>query len=260
MDAPQSGALLQERFDEAAVANGVDPTRMPQSAVTRARLKSRGAELARILEQVGGGVRSELLLRDDDRHLFGVLDIAGLGPRGLILDLKTGRDGTGTLSLAVKHQMTFYAHLYETSFGDLPERLVVFGLQRGAVDLSVTADGVSALLAAIRAAQESEEAEARPRDEACRYCPKRMTCQPHWDALSAWDSRDAVEGEISDIEHSTSGAAALLIDDQWVTGLPASLLPPQVEVGRRTRVIRVRRRGDSNEWQAGRATKISVMR
>src|SRR5690606_13062530 len=107
------GTRLQERFDEIAAAHGAEPARMPQAIATRARLKSRGKELAEILARAEGEIRSELLLRDNDQHLFGILDIAAPGLDGLIIDLKTGRDASAAPSPAVEHQMTFYAHLFQ---------------------------------------------------------------------------------------------------------------------------------------------------
>lgn len=104
-------ARLQERFDEVAAARGADHARMPQAILTRARLKSRGTELAAIIASAGSAlrIRSELLLTDQDHHLFGILDITAPGAGGLIIDLKTGCGASAESSPAIEHQMTFYA-------------------------------------------------------------------------------------------------------------------------------------------------------
>ncbi|MHA0111954.1 hypothetical protein ACXYUI_33555, partial [Klebsiella pneumoniae] len=73
-------------------------------------------------------IRSELLLSDDRDHLFGILDIAAPGSGGFIIDLKTGRDASAESSPTLKHQMTFYAHLFRSAYGVLPEQVIVFSL------------------------------------------------------------------------------------------------------------------------------------
>lgn len=258
---PDPGVRLQERFDEVAAAHGADPARMPNAIVTRARLKSRGKELAAILADASGGIRSELLLSDDGDHLFGILDIAAGGPGGFIIDLKTGRDASAESSTAIEHQMTFYAHLFQATYGMLPERVIVFNLQRGLAEIEVTPSAIGVLLDQVRAAQLTERTVARPEADTCRFCSKRMTCQPHWDAVQAWDQADAIEGAIGNIEHSSSGTAALLIGGQWLTGIPASAFPDGAAPGQFARAVRVRRRNDSapEEWAAGSSTRIRLM-
>lgn len=260
---PDPGTRLQERFNEVATAHGADPARMPQAVVTRARLKSRGKELAAILVGVGASaaIRSELLLSDDRHHLFGILDIAATGPGGFIIDLKTGRDASAESSPAIEHQMTFYAHLFQSAYDMLPEQVIVFSLQRGPVEIEVTPSAIAVLLDQVRAAQLTERTVARPEADTCRFCPKRMTCQPHWDAVQDWDHPDAIEGAIGNIEHSSSGAAALLIGGQWVTGIPASVLPDGAAPGQFARAVRVRRRNDTTpeEWAASSTTRIRIM-
>lgn len=258
---PDPGTRLQELFDEVAVAHEANPGRMPRAVVTRARLKSRGTELAAILARAGAGIRSELLLSDESRHLFGILDIAAPAPGGLIVDLKTGSDASSEVSPAIEHQMTFYAHLFQTAYGALPERVIVFSLLRGLTEIQVTSAAVVSLLDQIRAAQLSEGAIARPQADTCRFCPKRMTCQPHWDAVPGWDSPDAIEGEIGNIEHSNSGLTALLIGTQWLTGLSAGALPDGVAPGQFARAVRIRQRNQSSpdEWTASRRSHVRII-
>jgi hypothetical protein len=257
---PDPGTRLQERFDEVAAAHEVDPVRMPQGVVTRARLKTRARQLAAILSGASADVRSELLLSDESNHLFGILDIAGTGPNGFIIDFKTGRDASTESSSAIEHQMTFYAHLFETIYGTFPEHVIVFSLQRGPAEIQVTPSAVAALLEQIRAAQLTERAVTRPDAYTCRFCPKRMTCQPHWDAVPGWERPDAIEGTIGNIEHSSSGTAALLIGGRWLTGIPENAFPGGTALGKFARAVRVRRCNDSEpeEWSADRTTHIQI--
>jgi hypothetical protein len=257
---PDPGTRLQQWFDQVAAAYGADPARMPQAVVTRARLKSRGSELAEILAAAGSGVRSELLLKDSEHHLFGILDVAAPGTGGLIIDLKSGQDASAEASPAIKHQMTFYAHLFHSAYGVLPEHVVVFSLQRGPAEIEVTSSSIAALLAGIRNAQTLDRTTAQPDADTCRFCPKRMSCEPQWEAIGSWDRPDALQGPVGRIEYSSSGATALLIDGQWLTGIPVKALPPGAAPGQFARAIRVRRRGGSmsREWTATSTTRIHL--
>lgn len=254
------GTRLQERFDEVALAHGVDPARMPQGVITRARLKTRAKQLAAILSGANTDVRSELLLRDESNHLFGILDIAGIGSDGFIIDFKTGRHAAAEFSTAIEHQMTFYAHLFQASYGALPKRIIVFSLQRGPTEIQVSPSAVADLLERARAAQLTERTVARPDVRTCRFCPKRMTCQPHWDAVPSWERPDAVEGIVNNIEHCSSSTSTALIGGRWLTGIPQTTLPSGTRAGKFVRVVRVRRRNDSDheEWAAGSTTHIQI--
>ena len=237
---PDPGTRLQERFDEVAAAHGANPARMPQAVVTRARLKSRGKELAAILARTGAGIHSELLLSDESHHLFGILDIAAPGPPGLIMDLKTGRDASAESSPAIQHQMTLYAHLFQATYGMPPQHVIVFSLQRGPVEIRVTPSAIDALLGQVLAAQLSGRTVARPQVDTCRFCAKRMACQPHWDAISGWDGADGIEGQIRDVEHTNSGTTALQIGRQWLLGIPADAVPDGAVPGQFVRAVHVR--------------------
>lgn len=257
---PDPGSRLQERFDEVASAHEADPARMPQGVLTRARLKTRAKELAAILSGASADVRSELLLSDESNHLFGIVDIAGGGADGFIIDLKTGRDASAEPSPAIEHQMTFYAHLFQASYGMFPEHLIVFSLLRGPTEIQVAPSAVAALLDRIRTTQLTDHTVARPEADTCRFCVKRMTCQPHWDAVSGWEHPDAVEGTIGKIERSSSSTAALLIGDLWITGVPEAMLPVGTVPGKYVRVVHVRRRknGEPGEWTADSTTQIRI--
>ncbi|WP_271986573.1 PD-(D/E)XK nuclease family protein [Pseudoclavibacter terrae] len=258
---PECATRLQERFDEVATEHKIDPVRMHQGAATRARLKTRASQLAAILSSTSSDIRSEVLLRDESNRLFGILDIAGTGSDGFIIDFKTGRDASPDSSTAIEHQMTFYAHLFQASYGTLPKRVIVFSLRQGPTEIQVTPSMVAVLLDQIRAANLTELTVARPGAHTCRFCPKRMTCQPHWDAVPGWERPDAIEGVLENIERSSSRTTTALIGGRWLTGIPESALPSATVPGKSLRAVRVRCRNDSDpaEWTAGNTTHIQVI-
>lgn len=254
---------LQGCFDEIVASRGIDIARMPQAVITRARLKSRGKELSAILAGAGAGIRTELLLTDEGNHLFGILDVAAGGAEGLIIDLKTGRDDTAAPSRAVKHHMTFYAHLFQVTFGMPPKHVIVFNLQQGPAEIEVSPSAITNLVGDILTAQSNGRTLARPQPDVCRFCTKRITCEPHWKAVAAWDPPDAIEGTIVSIERSSSGMVAVSIDGHWLTGMVGSLLPDDAKPGQFARAVRVRRRSpgvEPPEWAASSITEIRVLR
>lgn len=256
------GMRLQGRFDEIVASRGIDIARLPQAVITRARLKSRGKELSAILAGAGNGIRTELLLTDEGNHLFGILDVAAAGAGGLIIDLKTGREASSGPSQAIKHQLTFYAHLFQVALGVQPKHVIVFNLQQGPAEIEITPSAITNLLGQIRTAQHLARTLARPQPDVCRFCTKRMTCEPHWKAVAAWDSPDAIEGTIVGIERSNSGVVAVSIGGDWLTGIANSQLPAGAKPGEFVRAVRIRRRGDGTappEWAASSITDIRVL-
>lgn len=256
------GTGLQERFDEAAASAGITLGALPQAVITRARLKARGSDLASLLAEADGRIRCEQLLTDEAAHLFGILDICVEGRNGLILDLKTGRNASAVPSPLILHQMTFYAHLFVATYGALPARTVVFSLQRGLIEIPVRARDVATLLSAVQKARQELNLPAVPAPEVCRFCTKRMICEPHWNALAAWPDADAIEGVVGKIERSTSGTIALLIAGKWLTGLAAKKLPADLQPGMLARAVRIRRHPDTTceEWAATRLTEVQIAR
>lgn len=251
------GNRLQERFDEAAAARGADQANIPQAILTRARLSSRAKELAKIFAHADySRIRSEMLLVDEKHQLFGILDVVGTGEGGFILDLKTGRDQSESTA-AINYQMTFYSHLFHATYGVFPARLIVFSLQRGSAEIEVAPHAITDLPRRIHDALEGGDT-AHPAAETCRFCPKRMACDAHWDDVKSWDGPDAIEGVIRLIEESTSGKSALLIGNKWLTGVPKGSLPTDASPGQFLRAIRVRHINDGTvqEWATTRSTVI----
>lgn len=254
-----AGARLQGRFDEAVSDAGLGSNAVPNATVTRARLKSRANELVDLLDSAGGTVSCEQLLTDDARHLFGYVDILGTGGSGLVIDLKTGRDAGPRISAATAHQLIFYAHLFEESYGHLPKQVVVFSLQHGSVKVEVTRQQVDELLLGIEQTLASSASVAIPDPEICRFCARRMSCEPQWKALDDWPSPDAVRGTVEKLEISSAGYVALRLSGEWVTGLSVDAVPA-IAAGDHAKIVRLISRPHTipREWLATRSTSIRV--
>lgn len=257
----EPGRALQEAWDREASRWDIDAKRLRDAVMTRSRLRSRGAELASVLKAAGSSVRSEVFLEDDDHQLYGQLDLVIDNPRGgTIIDLKTGSDAE---SEGVRTQLLIYAHLLQRASGHLPASLVAFSLQRGPIQVEFSSAEVEELLAQYREARTQLES-TRPDAAGCKYCRRRLICEPHWNAAVVWESPDCIEGKISKWETAGTGMTAVRIGgaagERWVTGL-SSLRSQALKIGSRIRVteVAVRGEGAEREWRATRSTRISVV-
>lgn len=221
---------------------------------TRARLLSRSRELAERLV-VGEYVRSEEELRDPVRALRGTPDIVVLSTvEAAVIDLKTQTFKEESLTASIVFQLTIYAHLVEQAYGVLPSQVEVFSLNRGRMHVAVTPATVANALATVEQARKADISVANPSPETCRYCRRRIDCQPQWDAAPFWPSRDCIEGTIERIERAANGAAAILVRSpgglQWVGGIPGELV--SASVGTSIRLVRLYRSdlaGDSGGFK-----------
>lgn len=254
------GQGLQQAWDREAERWQVDAKRLRDSVLTRARLRSRGPELAAVLKSAGISARSEVFLKDDINMLYGQIDVVVDDPHGgAVVDLKTGTDIS---SESVRAQLLIYAGLFKRESGHLPTSLVAFSLQHGPVQIEFSQAQVDDAYASVQVARK-QCGLALPDPAGCKYCRRRLTCEPHWNAATSWVDPDCVEGFISKLETAAVGLTAVRVStttgEQWVTGL-APLPPHGLSVGRRIRVTEVAGRGagDEREWRANRSTRASV--
>lgn len=253
----EPGRALQSAWDREALRWEIDAKRLRDSVITRSRLRSRGAELAGLLQAAGGSARSEVFLQDEVQMLFGQVDVVVDDPdKGAVVDLKTGVDGH---SEGVRTQLLIYAHLFRQNSGHLPGSLIAFSLVHGPVHIDFSHADIDELLARVQNARQ-QPALALPEPSGCRYCRRRLECEPHWEAATAWAEPDCVEGVVSKVEIAAAGLTAVRIDtasgEQWVTGLISS---PQASLshGANIRVTEVGGRGEGveREWRATRLTR-----
>ncbi|MGW4929693.1 PD-(D/E)XK nuclease family protein [Agromyces sp. NPDC004153] len=255
-----AGSALQVAWDREAARWNVDAKRLRDSIMTRSRLRARGAELAGLLKASGTRARSEAFLQDDVHGLYGQLDIVVDDPiGGAVVDLKTGAHG---FSDGVRTQLLIYAHLFGKECGHLPDVLVAFSLRHGAVHVEFSQAEIDALLARIEEARAQPAMEV-PDERGCKYCRRRLRCEPHWAAAMTWTDPDCVEGQISKVEASVAGMTAVRIStavgEQWVTGI-TSLPVRALGSGSTIRVTEVAGRGEGTEreWLATRSTRIAI--
>jgi hypothetical protein len=262
---------LAAHFDAAAHDAQVDIAVLRDGRMTRARLTARADELAAELTELtsgGASITCEEPLSDPQRRLRGIPDIAVHGPRSAVIDFKTGRDATASLTERIRFQLLIYAHLYKCAHGRLPEIVEAFSFIHGPLKVLTDSSSVEEALNAITEARAQDPELARPAQAVCTFCTRRFVCEPHWDAVPTWDMPDAVEGRIVQIAHAKTGAVALLAEtnlgSHWITNIPHDRLPAQAHVGSYVRVIHVHRsstidpQAATQEWRAGRLIEIRI--
>jgi hypothetical protein len=265
----KSGERLQSHFDAVLRALGLDATSLSDGVITRARLRRRGPELSRLLSEAGpSSIDTEHALFDESRSIWGVPDITTHGGEGTIIDLKTGRDATRELPVRIVDQLLIYAHLFREFYGSLPSRLVVFSLLHGAIRVDVNEQSLAGVLDRVDRARRSGHGVAIPGPEVCRFCPRRFSCEPHWQMVDAWPRPDAVQGLVTKLETAQSGVTAMQIEtltgSAWVTHIPATSLPFEIALGVRARIVRIHPRGRgaqevTTEWVADKHTRVTAM-
>lgn len=259
----EPGRALQDCWDMEAARWGVDARGLRDSVMTRSRLRSRGAELGALLQSAGGSPRSEVFLRDSAQLIYGQADIVVHSEDGgAVIDLKTGADSQ---TERVRTQLLVYAHLFRQEADHLPGALVAFSLRHGAVHIDFSERDIDGLLEQVQAARKQPPV-ALPDPAGCRFCRRRLRCEPHWEAEAAWEDPDCVEGEISRTERASTGFMAICVDTvqgrQWVTGVTPSM-GGELKPGDTVRFTEVAGQGEllAKEWRATRSTRaVTVSR
>jgi hypothetical protein len=224
--------------------------------MSKARLLARASELATLLtSQPGTPVVSEQMIEDQSRGLRGTPDIVVAGDPTILIDLKTETLAADQVPPWIRFQLTIYSHLIAQQYGALPAQVEIFSLNRGRIPVAITAADVTVALKAVERARATNTADARPDPETCRFCQRRLECEPHWAAAPDWAKRDCLEGTIEHIEHAANGLTALrlrsLDGEAWISGIPTSII--SADVGSTIRLVRVylRQNADDagNRWR-----------
>ncbi|MEW2014368.1 MULTISPECIES: hypothetical protein [Microbacterium] len=173
--------------------------------------------------------------------------------------MKSGRDVVGTLDEAVRIQLLMYAHLFRAKYGKLPTTVAAFSLIRGAVPIEFSVEEVDELIERVHEVRAMKDAVASPDEVGCRYCSRRLRCDPHWVAAKEWPKPDCVEGRLTKIERAAAGMIALRVETptttEWVTNLDAHQATNLPAIGEHLRVVRISQRRHT-EWVASTVTRV----
>lgn len=259
MSASPDEALVTA-IDDVCRRHGLLLSSFDNGVLTCSRVSRRAVDLALLLRPYAPHLRSEVVLRDHQTGLFGILDLVSPSGSGLVVDLKTGFDGLSD-SDALEFQLSIYAHLFRARFGKLPGSTTVFSFLSGARTVEIDGDQVQSVLKRVKRALQSDLSVANPDPFLCRFCHKRLNCEAYWEASAGWPTRDSLQGVIRKIEVSASGLYSFIIDSAVLNGVRGSSLVQPVLVGQSVRVTFVRQRGDdrSDEWQGDDRTRIKVL-
>lgn len=239
-------------FDAITFAADIDISQMPRGRITRSRLKVRAQAIWGMLLGCGSDVQvlTELNLEDRQRRLRGRLDVLVRGPNSLrVIDLKTNATVTpnGTLAADLRFQLLFYAGLVESSFGQVPDTVEAFSLVDGHHVMPVQEIDVTKVRTKVRVAQEQwigGDRVAEPEEGTCKFCPRRLECDPHWNVPRVAGLHDSIEGKVIRAVSSDDASLSLLLETvdgvRWLNALKSdSDEMLDVSTGRRIRAIHV---------------------
>jgi CRISPR/Cas system-associated exonuclease Cas4 (RecB family) len=151
-------------------------------------------------------------MEDQATGIYGTPDrVERIAGRLRVIDLKSGlhqQDVTDDQ----RRQLLLYAHLVEVTFGQPPDDLVIADISGRETYVPFDA---SDRVEAVRVAQQTREAWnsvvssrrpyslATPGQNACRWCPFRVTCRPSWETSEPeWELPAAAAGFVSDVSRS----------------------------------------------------------
>jgi hypothetical protein len=246
-------STLVRLFREEAERHGMSIELLPDGRTTEARLEVQGPALINVLKDFTGGsagsVQAEVALYDTDAQLWGTIDLLlKSGSESAVIDLKTGADAAGSeLPDSISNQLRHYALLVWAELGTPPKMLSLFSLRRGLRPISFDSEDLVELRSRLDSARKEwilGVRSAHPSPEVCRFCYRRLYCDPHWAEVAGWDKVDAVNGVLERIDIATNGLAAIVLRTDscqvWISGIPSSSVT-SLKIGEATRAVRVRR-------------------
>jgi hypothetical protein len=267
------GERLRELYSCEGARRGVSVNNVSGGRLLGVHLKHLAGQLREVLRGSDpSNVHVESSLADESRRIWGVPDLQVVDNKCLrIYDFKTGQQAFDGQEVAdsVLVQLAVYEMLGALHYPLLEVQSFVISPKRGVVAVGDLGDVKDRICQRIGVYRELVAAHrkppASPAVEACRFCPRRPRCEPHW--LSDVDelSQDRIEGRIADVRVDRSGrisfAAKTPNGMTWVLGVNSSAITGlDWAVGRQLRAVRlVRTRLDGDETVHFRATSQSAV-
>lgn len=254
-------AALRAGLSEAEICRKTRLMALPAGGRALQSLRSIAAHLSEILVAEGATVESlslEVPLVSEADRLWGVPDLVVRAARTLIVDFKTGIE-TAEASEAAHRQLMFYAHLLRSETGRAADELIVVS-PTGAYRVRCNAGEVERYMARLGSLREARRRRAAPEQRLCAHCPLRMHCEPHWEAVDEWESRDAVRGRLVALTAAMNGVRTLVLrraGAEVLISVPKTVRMPRLRVGDEVRLARVQMDPATERWRAGRTTVIS---
>ena len=198
---------------------------LPTARRMRLRIRRRLPALLRELGEIGPRVEllTEHELKTADGEIRGRPDLIACGTETLVVDYKSGLvEHDSEIRASYRRQLLLYGALVHECLGLIANRLLLFSLRQGIID--VPADLVAMQETAAQARQARNDYNKRtpgpqpghPAPTTCQYCPHAPVCDPFWDAVDeTWEPEVglAVRGHLhSHPENSAWGQSALTVE------------------------------------------------
>lgn len=238
----KDGIMLRLVYEEEGRKSTGNVNVQPGGRLLGLRLKNLGKLLRDKLSAAGPDqVFPELMVDDHVSHIRGVIDLLIVEDHVLhIYDYKTGRSAfteEGRIADSVRTQLVAYGIMLSRGNPGRQLRLSVVSPQRGIIDVAYDARQAAAIESRVAEFQELTDSQrdqrASPNEDCCRFCPRRLRCDPHWEAAENEGWTDLIEGEVINVRRSESGQFAVAVKAHgtvsWILNLDPALVPAAPE-------------------------------
>lgn len=248
------GIILRRVYEEEGSKSHTSVNTQPGGRLLGLRLRNVGKSLHHRLSALPPGqVFTEQIVEDHVSHIRGVIDLLIVEDHVVHLyDYKTGRSAfteEGGVADSVRTQLIAYGIILSRDYPERQLRLSVVSPQRGIIDVPYDAKQAAVIEARVAEFQtltnSQRDQHASPHEDCCRFCPRRLRCDPHWETAKNEGWTDVIEGEIIDVRRSDSGLFAVAVKANntvsWILNLDPAFVPAVPErVPSRIRGVRLK--------------------
>lgn len=198
---------------------------LPTARRMRLRIRKRLPALLRVLDGLGPDVKllAEQEFETADAELLGRPDLIARGAKTLIIDYKTGLvRHDSVVRESHRRQLLFYGALVHECLGVTADRLLLFSLRQGIVEVPGDLSEMQQVAAEARQARNDFNERTpgpqpgRPSPTTCQFCPYAPNCDSFWVSVDeSWEPTvgQAVRGRLQrKPEKSEWGQSTLTIE------------------------------------------------
>nr|WP_268238387.1 PD-(D/E)XK nuclease family protein [Pseudarthrobacter polychromogenes] len=222
----EDGSLLRHEYETEGLRSGIKVNEEPGGRLLGMRVRNLGRSLRERLSAVAPNqIFPEEAVEDSFSAIRGVIDLLILEEQTVhVYDYKTGRSAVSEAKLAsdsVRTQMTAYGVVASRLYPDRRLHMAVVSPTQGIVEVPFDEEYGRQIVDRVQEflllPEEGRQHLAEPGSSYCYYCPRRLRCEPQWQAALAAGWPDVVAGEV--VDNSVSDNGRLLFAVKTAQGL-----------------------------------------
>ncbi|WP_350224179.1 PD-(D/E)XK nuclease family protein [Pseudarthrobacter sp. fls2-241-R2A-127] len=203
----EDGSLLRRGYELEGLRSGIKVNEEPGGRLLGMRVRNLGRSLRERLSAVAPNkIFPEEAVRDSASGIRGVIDLLIIEEETAhVYDYKTGRNAVTAAKLAsdsVRTQMTAYGLVVSRLYPDRQLHLAVVSPSQGIVEVPFDEEYGRQIVDRVQEfallSEAGRDQLAKPDSSYCYYCPRRLRCEPQWQAALTAGWADVVAGEVVD--------------------------------------------------------------